>query len=103
MIWKKIYDNLLTSMPNSWLHDKLTYFPGDVKGQPKKRPTGPMAIPSPEMLASMPLSPGVQFSRRRPSLGKSQGNGGSATNNNPGGVGKGRNTLDPSNNSLNVG
>ena len=80
--------------------DKLTYFPGD---GPKKRPTGPMLIPSPEMLASMPLSPGVQFSRRRPSLGKSQGNGGSATNNNPGGVGKGRNTLDPSNNSLNVG
>ena len=86
-----------------FLVDKLTYFPGDVQGQPKKRPPGPMLIPSPEMLASMPLSPGVQFSRRRPSLGKSQGNGGSATNNNPGGVGKGRNTLDPTNNSLNVG
>ena len=98
-----VYDNLLTSLPN-FLVDKLTYyFPGDVQGQPKKRPTGPMLIPSPEMLASMPLSPGVQFSRRRPSLGKSQGNGGSATNNNPGGVGKGRNTLDPTNNSLNVG
>lgn len=40
-------------------------------GQPHKRPTGPMLIPSPEMVASMPLSPGVHFSRRRPSLGLS--------------------------------
>ena len=67
-----------------------------------------MCIPSPEMVASMPLSPGVQFSRRRPSLGKSStGNGGGGTNsnNNPSGgiCGKTRNSLEPSNNSLNVG
>lgn len=40
-------------------------------GTQQKRPTGPMLIPSPEMVASMPLSPGVHFSRRRPSLGLS--------------------------------
>merc|ERR1739848_948625 len=61
----------------------------------KKRPTGPMLIPSPEMVASMPLSPGVQFSRRRPSLGKSPTGNGGAANNNSGSGGKGRNTLDP--------
>lgn len=30
---------------------------------------GPLLIPSPELVAAMPLSPGVHFSRRRPSLG----------------------------------
>ena len=41
----------------------------DLSGSHLKRPLGPMLIPSPEMVASMPLSPGVHFSRRRPSLG----------------------------------
>ena len=84
-------------------HSQLFFlYLGEPQG-PKKRPTGPMLIPSPEMVASMPLSPGVQFSRRRPSLGKSPAGNGGTTNNNSGFGGKGRNTLDPTNKSLNIG
>ena len=58
----------------------------------KKRPPGPLLIRSPEVVASMPLSPGVHFSRRRPSLGISPSSGGRRS---PFG-----NTLDPPSNSV---
>ena len=58
----------------------------------KKRPPGPLLIRSPEVVASMPLSPGVHFSRRRPSLGISPSSGGRKS---PFG-----NTLDPPSNSV---
>ena len=60
-------------------------------GELKKRP-GPLLIRSPEVVAAMPLSPGVHFSRRRPSLGISPSSGGRRS---PFG-----NTLDPPSSNL---
>ena len=57
---------------------------------------GPLLIPNPELSASLPLSPGVHFSRRRPSLGLSPSSaGGSGGRRNPFG-----NTLDTNNTTI---
>ena len=71
----------------------------DSNGQePRKKHVGSMLVPSPEVVASMPLSPGVHFSRRRPSLGLSPSGVTSVGKRSPFAI-----TLDAPANSLTIG
>ena len=71
---------------NEVMTPNIEVFSEDQEGQrgSRKRPVmGPLLIPNPELSASLPLSPGVHFSRRRPSLGLSPSSGGGGGRRNP--------------------